>query len=211
MMHLFPTLLLSSLLPTLLASPIPGDGLSRVTKPDFGLDSIRLTTATSLPPLESITGVTIDDLLKPPSGLIARGYNGQSAGVSLPRSQHCIPAGFPLTHGSELSSYMWEKSALLVAYNYLRLLGETSCVVPPEGVVFVDGWVNGYSVRVLGVSKWGVQGPEGKTVASNCEDVAFGMLKFMEEQSGCLVPFEDYFINGGAWTARGNGDLWVST
>lgn len=129
MMHLCPTLLL---LPTLLASPIPDDGLSRITKPDFGFDSIRL-------------------------------------------------------------------------------LGQTSCVVPPEGVAFVDGWVNGYFVRVLGVSKWGIQGPGGKTVASNCEDVAFGMLEFMEEQSGCLVPFEGYFINGGAWTARGNGDLWVST
>lgn len=208
-MHLFPTLLL---LPTLLASPIPDDGLSRITKPDFGFDSIRLTTPPGLPPLESITDVTIEDLLTPPSGLIARGYNKQpAAGVSLPRSQHCIPAGFPLTHGSELSSYMWEKSALLVAYNYLRLLGQTSCAVPPEGVAFVDGWVNGYFVRVLGVSKWGIQGPGGKTVASNCEDVAFGMLEFMKEQSGCLVPFEGYFINGGAWTARGNGDLWVST
>ena len=49
-----------------------------------------------------------------------------------------------------------------VAYNYLRLLGQTSCVVPPEGVVFVDGWVNGYFVRVMGVSKWGIQDPGGE-------------------------------------------------
>lgn len=212
MMHLFPTLLvLSSLLPRLFASTIPYHDLSRLTKPTFDLDSIHFTPAPGLPPLESIPGITVADLLAPPGGLVGRDYQTQSKGVSLRRSQQCIPDEFPVTHGPELSSYMWEQTAVLVAYNYLRLLGKTSCVVPPEGAVFVDGWVNGYFVQVLGVSKWGVQEAGGKVVASACEDIALGMEEFLGRGSGCLFPLDDYFINGGAWTARGNGDLWVST
>lgn len=210
-MHLFPTLLLSSLLPTLLGSPVPDHDLSRLTKPAFDLDSIDFAPAPGLPPLESIPGITVADLLQPPRGLAGRDYQKQPKDVSLRRSQQCIPDEFPVTHGPELSSYMWEKTAVLVAYNYLRLLGQTSCVVPPEGVVFVDGWVNGYFVQVLGVSKWGVQDAGGRVVASACEDVALGMEEFLGRGSGCLFPLDDYFINGGASTARGNGDLWVST
>lgn len=204
-------LLLSSIVPTLLASPVPDSSLSRLTKPTFGFDSIDLTPAPGLPSLESIPDITIADLLKPPSGLVGRDYRDKPKSLFIPRSQQCVPDGFPVSLGPDLSSYMWERIALRVAYNYLRLLGQTNCVVPPEGGVFVDGWVNGYFVQVLGVSKWGVQGPGGKVVASACEDVAFGMEEFLGQGSGCLVPFKDYFINGGAWTARGNGDLWVST
>jgi len=76
----------------------------------------------------------MEDLLKLPAGLAGRDYDEHPAAVSSPRSRYCIPAGFPLTHGLELSSYMWEKTALRVAYNYLRLLGQTSCVVPPGGI-----------------------------------------------------------------------------
>ena len=48
-------------------------------------------------------------------------------------------------------------------------------------------------------------------VASSCEDVAFGMKESLGRSAGCLIPFDNYFIDGGAATARGNGDLWVST
>lgn len=212
-------LLLSYLLPTLLASPVPDHGLSRLTNPIFGIDSIHLIPAPGLPPLESIAGISIDDLLKPPRGLgIVDDSEEQPTGASLPhspilpREQACIQAGFPLTYGPTLSSYMWEPTAVRVAYNYLRLLGQTVCTVPPEGVVLVDGWVNGYFVRVMGVSKWGIQDPGGITVASNCEDVAFGMEAFLVANGkGCIYPFDTYQITGGASTAFGNGDLWVST
>lgn len=223
MMQLLPTrllshLLLSSILATLLASPVPDNSLSRLTNSKFGLDSIDLTPAPGLPSLESIPGISINDLLNPPRGLSTRNYDDRHAAASpsrnpiLPRQQACIPAEFPLTYGPELSSYMWELTAVRVAYNYLRLLGQTVCTVPPEGGVFVEGWVNGYYVRVLGVSKWGSQDAGGRTVASHCEDVAFGMEGFLVSNGeGCIYPFGDYEITGGASTAWGNGDLWVST
>lgn len=219
MLHLFPTLLLSSLLPILLASPLPDPDLSRVTKPTFGLDSIHLTPAPGLPPLESIPGISIEDLLKPPRGLgIPDNSKEQPTDASLPRNailsrgQACIQAGCPLTYVPPLSSYMWELTAVRVVYNYLRLLGQTSCTVPSEGVVFLNGWVNGYFVQVMGASKWGLQDPGGRTVASHCEDVAFGMEAFLVGNGGgCVFPFDGYKITGGAATAFGNGDLWVST
>lgn len=219
MMYLFPTLLLSSLLSTLLASPVPDNDLSRVTKPSFGLDSIHLTPGPGLPPLESIPGISIEKLLKAPRGIgIPDNSEEQPTGSSLPRSpilprgQACIQAGCPLTYVPPLSSYMWELTAMRVVYNYLRLLGQTECTVPSEGVVFVNGWVNGYFVQVMGASKWGLQDPGGKTVASHCEDVAFGMEAFLVRNGGgCEFPFDGYKITGGAATARGNGDLWVST
>lgn len=216
--HLLLSSLLPTLLPTLLASPVPDSSLSRLTKPNFGLDSIDLAPAPGLPPLESIPGISIGDLLKPPRGLSTRDYDDRHSAVSsspnsiLPREQTCIPADFPLTYGPELSSYMWEVTAVRVVYNYLRLLGQTTCTVPPEGGLFVEGWVNGYYVRVLGVSKWGSQDPGGRTVASHCEDVAFGMEGFLVSNGkGCIYPLGDYKITGGASTAFGNGDLWVST
>ncbi|KAK1835678.1 hypothetical protein QBC39DRAFT_430851 [Podospora conica] len=209
--------LLSPLLSTILASPVPDHGLSRLTKPTFGLDSVHLNPAPGLPPLESLPGITIDDLLKPPHGIRTRDYvEEESLGVSLSdnpllaRAPHCFVPGFPLTFSANLATYMWEPTAVRVVYNYLRLLGQTICVVPPEGAVLVDGWVNGYFVQVLGVSKWGIQEPGGKTVASYCEHVALGMESFLVNQGGgCLYPFDGHQITGGAGTAWGNGDFTV--
>lgn len=195
----------SSAAPTPTPEPtvIPGPSTTNLALP---LSAFQLTAAPGLPTLASLN-LTSTDLLRPPRGRSDRFYDPLALH---PRNAACIPDDFPLTVSSQ-SSYLWERTAVRAAYNYLRAMGEVRCAVPKgEGaVVFVEGTVDGYYVQVVGMAAEGVQaaGEEG----SWCEHVAYGMEAFMVTDAGCYFPKGRYVVNGGAGKAWGNGGLWVHT
>ncbi|KAK1835677.1 hypothetical protein QBC39DRAFT_378881 [Podospora conica] len=169
------------------------------------LSAFQLTAAPGLPTLASLN-LTPAELLRPPRGLSARSYG--PVGLH-PRGAACIPTDFPLAVGP-MSSYMWERTAVRAAYNYLRAMGETRCAVPggQGATVFVEGTVDGYYVQVVGMA---AKGSGAEEEGSFCEHVAFGMEAFMVRDAGCYFPMGGYVVNGGAGKAWGNGGLWVHT
>jgi hypothetical protein len=164
------------------------------------LSAFQLSAAPGLPTLASLN-LTAADVLSPPRGLSAR----SSSLVGLHPRAACIPNDFPLTVGS-LSSYMWERTAVRAAYNYLRAMGEAKCSVPKgEGAtVFVEGMVDGYYVQVVGmaVEGMGAAGEEG----SWCRHVAYGMEAFMVRDAGAI---SDGGVCGQWGGGEGVGKCWA--
>ena len=97
---------------------------------------------------------------------------------------------------------MWELNTLYAAYNYLMAQGTNVCHVHDPDT-FVRGWVGDFYVQVNGWTCRGVP-----YAASYCMHVATAMGWFMS-------PHCQYHngndIYGGAHTAYGNGDIWVTT
>ncbi|KAK0742630.1 hypothetical protein B0T18DRAFT_430067 [Schizothecium vesticola] len=193
------------------ATPAPTPELTGIPGPAginlaLSLSAFQLSASPGLPTLASLN-LTAADLLSLLCGLSAR---SSSDLVGFHPRAACIPNDFPLAVGS-LSSYMWERTAVRAAYNYLRAMGEAKCSVPKgEGAtVFVEGMVDGYYVQVMGMAGegMGAAGEEG----SWCQHVAYGMEAYMVRDAGCCFPMGGYVVNGGAAKAWGNGGLWVYT